>query len=455
MATKTSSAKPLKVIKPDDRDFAKIWQATCLRESTRAGGCENAEVVALCDRVREGGDRALRAWVESRYDIEVDRLEVTNDEWDAGCEAVDPADRAALGKAAMRIRDFHRKRVPSSWEMREEGGGYMGQRVRPLARVAVVAPADGGLHPSTLIMNATPPSAVEVPEIVLGAPPRADGTVCPEILMAARISGVHRVFKFAGPAAMAAFAYGTLSVPRVDKIIGPGDPEIDAAKRFVSGAVGVGGSSGPREVCIVADKSATPAWLAADLLSHAESGSHAQTVFITHMKGLVTRVQEQVAKQIKALEKARVAKESLSAAGVVVLTKSLDESIAFANEYAPEHLVLAVDNPELAAKAVENAGAIFMGHYTPAGVGDYLAGPNDVLPSGGTARFDSPLGVEDFLKRTSFVKFEPPKLRELGAEVVRLAEVEGLSGHGTSVELRLQKIRRARREREQARETEL
>ena len=455
MATKTNAAKPLRVIATDEREFARSWQSICLRERSEAGGPLDGEVAELVARVRSSGDRALRAWVERSYDIEVDRLEVTNDEWDAACDAVDPTDRAALGKAAMRIRDFHKKRVPSSWEMREEGGGYMGQRVRPLARVAIVAPAHRALHPSVLIMNATPPSVVEVPEIFLAAPPRADGTIRPEILMAARVAGVHRVFKFAGPAAIAAFAYGTPSVPRVDKIVGPGDPEIDAAKRLVAGAVGLTGGSGPREVCVVADKSATPAWLAADLLSHAESGSSAQTVFITHVKSLVARVQEQVAKQLKALDNTRVAKESLATAGVAVLTRSLAESLALANEYAPEHLVLAVDDPELAAKSIQNAGAILMGHYTPVAVGDYLAGPNDVLPSGGTARFESPLGVEDFLKRTSFVKFEPPKLRELGAEAVRLAGVEGLTGRGTSIELRLQKIRRVRREREQAREAEL
>jgi len=455
MAGRSTGTKTLRVITPDDADFPKTWQAVCLRETSRVGASEDATVAEQLQRIREGGDRALRAWVEERYEVDLDRLEVTNDEWDAGCEAVDPTDRAALGKAAMRIREFHKKRIPSSWEMREEGGGYMGQRVRALSRVAICAPAQGELHPSVLIMNATPPSVVEVPEIFLAAPPRADGSVRPEILMAARIAGVHRVFKIGGVAAIGAFAYGTLTVPRVDKIVGPGDPEIDVAKRLVEGIVGVGGRSGPGELCVVADKTATPAWLAADLLSHAESGSQAQTIFITHMKGLVTRVQEQIGKQLKALQHTRVAKQSLQAAGLIVVTRSLDESLALANEYAPEHLVLAVDDPELAAKSILNAGAIFMGHYTPAAVGDYLAGPNDVLPAGGTARFDSPLGVEDFLKRTSFVKFEPPKLRELGAEVVRLAEVEGLSGHGTSVELRLQKIRRARREREQAREAEL
>lgn len=457
MATKsTTAAKLLRVLTADDKGFPKAWQAVCLREAEALPAKESDEIAALVDRIREGGDRALRAWVEKRYETEIDRLEVTNDEWDAGCEAVNPTDRAALGKAAMRIRDFHRKRIPSSWEMREEGGGYMGQRVRALARVAICAPENGALHPSVLIMNATPPSVVEVPEIFLAAPPGANGQIRPEILMAARVAGVHRVFKMAGAPAIAAFAYGTVTIPRVDKIVGPGDARSDIARRKVAGAVGLGGgSSGPREVCIVADKTATPAWIAADLLSHAESGGNAQTVFVTHVKALVTRVQEQLGKQLKTFGQTRVARQSLSAAGVIVVTRSLEESLVLANEYAPEHLVLAVDDPEQAAKSIYNAGAIFMGHYTPVAVGDYLAGPNDVLPAGGTARFDSPLGVEDFLKRTSFIKFEPPKLRELGAEVVRLAEVEGLSGHGTSVELRLQKIRRVRREREQAREAEL
>ena len=454
MATKTN-AKPLRVIKLDDSDFEKTWSAICRRDAAPALEDEDEEVASLLARIRKGGDRAVREWVEELHGIRPSRLEVSNDEWDEGCEAVDPSDRAALGKAAMRIREFHRKRVPSSWEMREEGGGYMGQRVRPLSRVAIVAPATGVIHPSALIMNATPPSVVEVPEIFLGAPLQEDGRIRPEILMAARVAGVHRVFKVGGAGAIGAFAFGTATIPRVDKIVGPGDAQVDAAKRMVSGSVGVGGASGPREVCIVADKSATPAWIAADLLSHAESESSAHTLFITHMKGLVTRVQDQLTKQLKVLGKTRVAKQSLSAAGAVLLTKSLDDSVRLANEFAPEHLVLAVDSPEIVAKSIENAGAIFMGHYTPVAVGDYLAGPNDVLPAGGTARFESPLGVEDFLKRTSFIKFEPPKLRELGAEVVRLAEVEGLSGHGTSVELRLQKIRRARREREQAREAEL
>jgi histidinol dehydrogenase len=452
MASKTS-AKLLRVLSSVDPNFDAAWQETCQRQAEMTTEWDD-EVRSIIDCVRAGGDRALLDAVEDAYGQRPTRLEVTREEWDEGCEAVDGADRAAIGKAAMRIREFHRKRVPSSWEMREEGGAYMGQRVRPLARVGICVPSEGAC-PSSIIMHVTPPSVVEVPEIVLAAPPLEDGRVSPQLLIAARVAGVHRVFKMGGAAGIAAFAYGTGKVPRVDRIVGVGDPEIEVAKRQVCGVVGVAAPCGPREVCIVADKSATPAWLAADLLSQAEHGKGTHTVFITHYKGLLTRVQEQLTRQLKTLGKTRLLKQSLGAGGVAVLTRSLDESLAVADTYAPEHLVLAVDAPELAAKQIQNAGAIFMGHYTPVAVGDYLAGPNHVLPAGGTARFGSPLGVEDFLKRTSFIKFEPPKLRELGAEVIRLAQVEGLAGHGTSVELRLQKIRRARREREAAREAEL
>jgi len=250
-------------------------------------------------------------------------------------------------------------------------------------------------------------------------------------------------------------AYGTETVPRVDKITGPGSIWVATAKKQVFGQVGIDSEAGPTEVAIVADRSATPAWLAADLISQAEHDVLAQSVLITHVKALVTRVQEQVTKQLKDLDRADIATESIKTRGAIIQTKNLEESLKLADEYASEHLVLALEDPEKASKTIENAGAIFMGHYTPVAVGDYMAGPNHVLPTGGTARFFSPLSVEDFLKRTSFMKFEPPKLRELGADIVRLANVEGLTGHGASVELRLQKIRRARREREAAREIEL
>lgn len=448
-----SSAKLLRVLRTTETDFAESWAAVCNR---REDGKEDVEKEArkIVARVREGGDEALLACVRKYDGVEPDKLEVTSDEWDEGCERVDPADRAAIGKAAMRVRDFHRKRIPSSWEMREEGGGYMGQRVRPLNRVGLYVPGGKAVYPSSVIMNAVPASVVEVPEIMVATPPQPDGSVMPEVLMAARVAGVHRVFKMGGAHAVSALAYGTESVPRVDKIMGPGNIWVATAKRLVFGAVGIDSEAGPTEVCILADRSATPAWVAADLISQAEHDELAQSVLITHVKPLVTRVQEQIARQLKDLEKAKIAKQSLSTRGAIVVTRDLEESLTLANEYAAEHLVLAVDGADALGKRVVNAGAVFLGHYTPVAVGDYLAGPNHVLPTGGTARFFSPLGVDDFLKRTSFVRFEPPKLRELGADVIRLAEVEGLTGHGRSVDLRLQKIRRARREREAAREAE-
>jgi len=448
-----SSAKVLEVLRTGDAGFEEGWRAVCERREDEAADVEK-DVRRILERVRRGGDAELLACVRKYDGAKLKALEVTRDEWDEACERVDPADRAAIGKAAMRVRDFHRKRIPSSWEMREEGGGFMGQRVRPLARAGIYVPGGKAAYPSTAIMNAVPASVVEVPEIVMATPPGPDGSVRPEVLMAARVAGVHRIFKMGGAHAVAALTWGTESVPRVDKVTGPGSVWVATAKRLVFGQVDIDSEAGPTEVAIVADRSATPAWLASDLISQAEHDELAQAVLITHVKGLVTRVQDQLARQLKDLDRAEIARQSLEARGAIVVTKSLDESIELANQYAAEHLVLAVESPDAWMKRIENAGAIFLGHYTPVAVGDYLAGPNHTLPTGGTARFFSPLGVDDFLKRTSFVRFEPPKLRELGADVIRLAEVEGLTGHGRSVELRLQKIRRARREREAAREAE-
>jgi histidinol dehydrogenase len=448
-----STAKLLRVLKTDESGFRRSWASVCARRES-AGKNVEEQARAIISRVREGGDAELLACVKEFDGADLESLEVGRDEWDAGCEQVDPGDRAAIGKAAMRVRDFHRKRIPSSWEMREEGGAYMGSRVRPLERAGIYVPGGKAVYPSSVIMNAVPASVVEVPEIIMATPPQPDGSIRPEVLMAARVAGVHRIFKMGGAQAVAAMAYGTASVPRVDKITGPGSIWVATAKRLVFGDVGIDAEAGPTEVCIVADTSATPAWLAADLISQAEHDELAQSILITHSKSIASRVQTALSKQIKELDRAAIAKESLVKRGAIVVTRNADESMQLANEYAAEHLVLAVKDADLLHKQVVNAGAVFLGHYTPVAVGDYMAGPNHVLPTGGTARFFSPLGVDDFLKRTTFMRFEPPKLRELGAEVIRLAAVEGLTGHGQSVDLRLQKIRRARREREAAREAE-
>ena len=453
MAAK-ASVKPLRVFETTAKDFDKNWGKICQR---RADSVTDVDVVveAIVERVRRGGDKELFSCIEEFDGAKLESIEVSPAEWDDACDAVDPADRAVLGKAAMRVREFHRKRIPSSWEMQEEGGARMGQRVRPLGRVGLYVPGGKAFYPSSVIMNAVPASVVEVPEIFMASPPGADGLLKPEVLMAARLAGVHRVFKMGGAHAVAALAYGTASVPRVDKVLGPGNAYVAAAKRRVFGDVGIDSEAGPTEVCIVADNSATPAWLAADLISQAEHDELAQAILVTHVKKWVNRVQDQLARQLESLDRAKIAKKALSTRGAILVTRNLQESITLANEYAPEHLVLAVDDPDALMKDVVNAGAVFLGHYTPVAVGDYLAGPNHVLPTGGTARFFSPLGVEDFLKRTSFARFEASKLRDLGNDVIRLANIEGLTGHGNSVELRLQKIRKNRREREAARDSEV
>jgi histidinol dehydrogenase len=453
MASRTTAKGVLPVLKSDAADFEADFEKLACRRRREAEDVDRS-VRRILERVREGGDAELFACIQKFDRAKLASLEVTREEWDEAADTIDPADRAALGKAAMRVREFHRKRIPSSWEVREEGGGVFGQRVRPLQRVGIYVPGGKALYPSTVIMNAVPASVVEVPEIVMATPPGRDGSIAPEVLMAARVGGVHRVFKMGGAHGVAALAYGTETVPRVDKIVGPGNVYVATAKRQLFGEVAIDSEAGPTEVLVIGDRSATPAWVAADLLSQAEHDEMASAVFITTMKGLVTRVQDQLTKQLKTLERSKVARQALSSRGAIILARNLDECVALSDRFAPEHLVLAVEDPDGLSKQVQNAGAIFMGHYTPVAVGDYLAGPNHVLPTGGTARFFSPLGVEDFLKRTSVVRFEPPKLRELGADVMRLAELEGLGGHARSVELRLQKIRRARREREAAREAE-
>ena len=456
MASRSKAKGIVPVLHSDSPDFEKAFARLVDRRHTDVDDVEKV-VRKIIDRVREGGDSELLALVR-KYDqskiANAKQLEVSNEELEEAGDVIDAADRAALGKCAMRVREFHRKRIPSSWEVREEGGGTFGHRVRPLERVGIYVPGGQVVYPSSVIMNAIPASVVEVPEIIMATPAQPDGSVRPEVLMAAKVAGVHRIFKMGGAQAIAAMAYGTETIPRVDKIVGPGNVYVATAKRLVFGDVAIESEAGPSEVLIVADRSATPAWLAADMISQAEHDELASALLITTANSLVARVQDQIAKQLKTLDRADVAKQSLSKRGAIIVAKKMDECIELSNRYAPEHLVISVDDPEGISKQVTNAGAIFLGHYTPVAVGDYIAGPNHVLPTGGTARFFSPLGVDDFLKRTSVTRFEPPKLRELGADVVRLAAMEGLTGHGISIDLRLQKIRRARREREAARDAD-
>jgi len=427
-----------------DEGFERVFRKLCDRRNQEDADVEKV-VRGILDKVARDGDGALLALIKKFDGATLESVEVTKKEWEAGIELVGEANRAALGRAASRVRDFYRRRIPGSWEIKEEGGATLGQHVRPLHRVGLYVPGGKASYPSSVIMNAVPAAVFGVREIVMATPPNADGTLRPEVLLAARFAGVHRIFKMGGAQAIAALAYGTQSVPKVDKIVGPGNIFVATAKRLVFGRVDVDSEAGPSEILVVADKSANPNWVAADLISQAEHDELARAILVTHVQATATKVLAALEKQLATLDRASIAKKCLKTHGAVVLTRSLDESLGLANRYAPEHLALEVDNPEVAAKAIENAGAIFLGHYTPEAVGDYLAGPSHVLPTGGTARFFSPLGVEDFAKRTSIIRFEPNKLRELGADVIRLAEMEGLTGHGNAVALRLETLRNAPR----------
>src|SRR5262245_58179760 len=346
MASKAGAkGTTLPLLRSDEAAFDAAFEKLCRRRHADGGDVEKA-AAKIVERVRAGGDEELYACVR-RYDgAKVQRLEVTREEWDRAVDAVDPADRAALGKAAMRVREFHRKRIPSSWEVREEGGGVFGQRVRPLRRVGIYVPGGKAVYPSSVIMNAIPASVVEVPEVVMATPPQPDGSIRADVLMAARVAGVHRVFRMGGAHAIAALAYGTESVPAVDKIVGPGNVYVASAKRLVFGDVAIDTEAGPTEVMVIADKNATPAWVAADLISQAEHDELASAVLLTPNKALATRVQEQIAKQLKALARERIARAALAARGAIVVAKDVDECVELANRFAPEHLVLALDNAE-------------------------------------------------------------------------------------------------------------
>jgi histidinol dehydrogenase len=312
----------LPILRSDEAGFEAAFAKLCNR---REQGAEDVEktVRKIIEKVRADGDAELLACVRKYDGVKLDTLEVLRDEWDAGCEAVNPADRAALGKAAMRVRDFHRKRIPSSWEVREEGGGNFGYRVRALQRVGIYVPGGKAFYPSSVIMNAVPASVVEVPEIVMATPPQEDGSVRPEVLMAARVAGVHRVFKMGGAHAVAALAYGTEMVPRVDKIVGPGSVWVAAAKRIVFGDVAIDSEAGPTEVLVVADKTATPAWVAADLLSQAEHDELACAILITNQRQMAQRVNEQLARQLKTLERNKIARKALAGRSAILVARDI------------------------------------------------------------------------------------------------------------------------------------
>jgi len=385
--------------------------------------------------VRDRGDAAVIDAIERHegYRPAPGDLEVARAEIDAAPDRLDSADLAAFELASERIRAFHEHRVPESWSFESEGA-VLGQRMKPLARVAVYAPAAKAPLASSVLMLAVPAAAAGVGEIVMASPGRDSH---PAMLAVAKLCGVARVFRIGGAEAMAALAYGTETVPRVDKIVGPGNVWGQTAKRMVFGEVAIDSEAGPSEVFIVADSSAPAELVAADLLAQAEHEELASVVLGTPDAALADAVIVEIERQLAGMPREDIARQSLGDRSAVIATRDLDEAFDLANRYAAEHLQLLIEEPRRWLDRVESAGAIFLGLHSPVPLGDYVAGPSHVLPTGGTARFFSPVGVEDFLVRQSVIEFGPEGLERVGPSAARLADLEGLHAHAAAVRLRL------------------
>lgn len=423
-----------------DKDFEAKFAAILARGEETGREVEETVKGIIAD-VRARGDEALLDCTR-RYDrleaVSVASLEVTDDDLNVAFARVDEADIAALKLAVERVARFHEKQKQETWLSTDEEDVLLGQMVTPLDRVGIYVPGGKACYPSSVIMNAVPARVAGVGEVIMVVP-SPDGKVNDHVLVAARLSGVDRIFRIGGAQAVAALAWGTETIPRVDKITGPGNIYVATAKKLVFGQVGIDMIAGPSEILIISDGSGSPAHLAADLLSQAEHDELASSILIITSREFGERVAAEVEKQLKKLSRKAIARASWDRFGAVIVAGSLDEAIAFSNRIAPEHLELAVANPFEILPRIRNAGAIFLGHFTPEAAGDYLAGPNHTLPTGGTARFFSPLSVDDFVKKSSVVYFSEQGLNRLGPDIVRIAGLEGLEAHGRSVSIRLGK----------------
>jgi histidinol dehydrogenase len=395
-------------------------------------------VKAIIAEVRAHGDAAVCDYTArfDRLQLTAATMEVTAAEIDAAMATVGAQELADLQLAAARIAAFHAKQKTETWLSTDENDVLVGQMVRPLDRVGIYVPGGKAAYPSSVLMNAMPAKVAGVGEVIMTVP-MPGGEANPHVLAAARIAGVDRIFKVGGAQAIAALAFGTATIPRVDKITGPGNIYVATAKRLVFGQVDIDMIAGPSEILVINDGSGDPEHLAADLLSQAEHDELASSILITTDESFGRQVETALAKQLPQLKREAIARQSLASFGAIIVARDLTEAAACSNRLAPEHLELAVADPFGLLPQIRHAGAIFLGHHTPEAAGDYLAGPNHTLPTGGTARFFSPLALDDFVKKSSLVSFSKAGLQRLGPAIVRIAELEGLEAHAKSVSIRL------------------
>ena len=397
---------------------------------------ETSAVTDILNNVKQNGDDAVREYTLKFDGHMPSKFEISREEIDSSPDKCDRDFILALFKAADNIRDFHARQNQQSWLEPKQNGVILGQRIRVLNRVGVYVPGVTEAYPSSVLMNVIPARIAGVKEIVMVTPPQKDGPANPDILAAAKIAGVDRVFLMGGAQAVAALAYGTQSVPKVDKIVGPGNIFVATAKKLLYGTVDIDMIAGPSEILIVADKSANPKFLAADLMSQAEHDKMASAILLTTSEETANETAKELSRQMQTLERRDIIEQSLNDFGAIIVCKDISEAVDFANELAPEHLELAVENPMEYIGRVDNAGSVFLGHYSPEPLGDYFAGPNHVLPTSGTARFFSPLSVDSFIKKSSFIYYTEPALSEAKDDIIKLAETEGLTAHANSIKVR-------------------
>ncbi len=402
------------------------------------------DVSRMLDDVKKNGDTAVIQYT-NRFDapeLTADQLEVTDKEIKAARKMVDREFMRALDRAASQIETFHQHQVTNSWIQADRPGVILGQMVNPVDAAGVYVPgATGGETPlvSSVLMGGIPAKIAGVKTIAMVTPPTRNGSINPHLLVAAQKAGIHKIYKAGSAWAIAALAYGTETIPKVNVIVGPGNIYVTLAKKIVAGTVGIDMVAGPSEILVIADQSANPEYIAADLLSQAEHDPLASAILITDQKEIAQAVKAAVAKQLETLKRSKIAKESIQKYGGIMIVPNLSIAIELANRFAPEHLELQVENPFDFVSRIRNAGAVFLGSHTPEPVGDYIAGPNHVLPTAGTAKFASALSVDHFIKKTSLIYYSEAAFRKEAKDIMRLAETEGLDAHARSVSVRLQK----------------
>lgn len=407
----------------------------------RSGEVDKKVTLAVTDileNVKMNGDTAVREYTIKFDGKAPENAEISKEEIDKAIEKCDPFFVQSLKDAAENIRDFHQRQLGQSWLTTKENGVIMGQRVRGLNRVGLYVPGGTAAYPSSVLMNAIPAKIAGVKELIMVTPPSKDGTPNPDILAAAKIAGVDRVFLMGGAQAVAALAYGTQTVPKVDKIVGPGNIFVATAKKLLYGTVDIDMVAGPSEILILADETANPKFLAADLMSQAEHDVLASSILITTSEKIAEETKKELARQCAALSRKEIIEKSLKDFGAIIICDNMDKAVDFANRLAPEHLEMCVENPLEYIGRMDNAGSVFLGNYSPEPLGDYFAGPNHVLPTSGTARFFSPLSVDSFIKKSSFIYYTEDALRSCKDKVVSLAETEGLTAHANSIKVRFE-----------------